>query len=326
MERIGSFMRSVLPVRGSGNLAGRGGLLTILVAAVCWGTVGVSTRAIFALSETTALSIAFLRLALAVPVLGVALLVLTGGRGLAVKPRHAALMAVIGALHAGYQLCYFIAIGYVGVTIATLVTLCSAPVLVAVLSAGLLGERPTSRLLLAVGLAIGGTMLLVSPTDPAGTGGPAGPGVLLALGSALGYALLTIVSRAVTRHADPLLTVTVGFAVGAALLGPVLALDGPRFGYGPAAWALLLYLGIVPTALAYLLFTIGMRTTVATVASVVTLVEPLTAATLAWLLFDERLGPLALVGALLLLGAVLLLARAAPISGRRDRAAGVLEN
>jgi drug/metabolite transporter (DMT)-like permease len=38
-------------------------------------------------------------------------------------------------------------------------------------------------------------------------------------------------------------------------------------------------------------------------------VEPLTAAVLAWLLFDERLGPLALVGAALLLGAVLLLAR-----------------
>ena len=75
------------------------------------------------------------------------------------------------------------------------------------------------------------------------------------------------------------------------------------------SWGLLLYLGVVPTALAYLLFTIGMRTTVATVASLVTLIEPLTAAGLAWLLFDERLGPLALVGAALLLGAVFLLTR-----------------
>jgi DME family drug/metabolite transporter len=65
----------------------------------------------------------------------------------------------------------------------------------------------------------------------------------------------------------------------------------------------------VPTAVGYILFMHGMRTTPATVASVLTLVEPLTAAVLAWLLFDERLGPLALVGAALLLGAVVLLTR-----------------
>lgn len=65
----------------------------------------------------------------------------------------------------------------------------------------------------------------------------------------------------------------------------------------------------MPTALGYILFMVGMRTTAATVASLVTLVEPLTAVVLAWLLFGEHLGPLALVGAALLLGAVLLLAR-----------------
>ena len=46
---------------------------------------------------------------------------------------------------AGYQLCYFGAIQRVGVAIATLVTLCTAPVIVAVLSVVLLGERPTRR-------------------------------------------------------------------------------------------------------------------------------------------------------------------------------------
>ena len=50
--------------------AARGGLLLIVLAAVLWGTVGVTTRAIFTLAETTALSVAFLRLALALPVLG----------------------------------------------------------------------------------------------------------------------------------------------------------------------------------------------------------------------------------------------------------------
>jgi drug/metabolite transporter, DME family len=98
--------------------------------------------------------------------------------------------------------------------------------------------------------------------------------------------------------------------VGAVALLPAVLLEGASFAFSPAAWALLLYLGIVPSALAYVLFTLGMRTTVATVASLVTLIEPLTAALLAWLLFGEQLGSLALVGAGLLLGAVLLLVRA----------------
>lgn len=57
-----------------------------------------------------------------------------------------------------------------------------------------------------------------------------------------------------------------------------------------------------------MLFTFGMRQTSATTASIVALLEPLTAAGLAWLLFGERLGPLGLVGGALLLAAVTLLA------------------
>jgi DME family drug/metabolite transporter len=302
-------MTPVLPVAASGQRAGRGGLLLIVLAAVPWGTVGVSTRAIFTLSETSALSIAFLRLALSLPVLGLASATMLGRRGFRVSPRHFVLMGVIGVMLAAYQLCYFGAIQRVGVSVAALVTLCTAPVIVALLSTVLLGERPTGRVVLAAGLAIGGTVLLVSPANSATLDGSAGIGLLLALGSALGYATIAIVSRRIARQYHPLTPLTIGFAVGTLALLPAVLLEGPHLSYPIVGWGLLLYLGTVPTALAYVLFTIGMRTTVATVATVVTLVEPLTAAALAWLLFDERLGPLALVGAALLLGAVLLLAR-----------------
>jgi DME family drug/metabolite transporter len=67
---------------------------------------------------------------------------------------------------------------------------------------------------------------------------------------------------------------------------------------------MLLYLGCVPTALGYGLFQIGMRSLSATLASIVTMCEPLTAAILAWLLFHEELAPLGLLGAGLLLGAM----------------------
>ena len=300
-------MSAVLSAASANRSAARGGLLVILLAAILWGTVGVTTRAIFTLAETTALSVAFLRLALTVPVLGIGTTALLGRRGFRATPRHLLLMALMGLMLAAYQLCYFGAIQLVGVTIATLVTLCTAPVIVAVLSVALLGERPARRLVASAGLAIGGTALLISPADSADLDGTAGLGLLLALGSATGYALLTIVCRRLAGRHHPLTPLTVAFTVGALALLPALLLEGARVVYPVASWGLVLYLGVVPTALAYLLFTIGMRTTVATVASLVTLIEPLTAAGLAWILFDERLGPLALAGAALLLGADFLL-------------------
>jgi DME family drug/metabolite transporter len=302
--------------------SGRRGLLLILVAAVLWGTVGVSTRALFALADTAPLSVAFCRLAFSLPALGVALLGSAGRGGrvpVVAKPRQLGAMALIGVMLALYQVCFFGAIQQVGVAVATLVTLCSAPVLVAVLSVVLVGERLTAWLLAALGAALVGTILLASTGSAAEAGADTLTGVLLALGSALGYALMALLSRSVARACQPLVTVTVGFAVGSLIVLPAMLLDGPRLAFPPLGWAIVVYLGLVPTAFGYVLFTYGMRTTSATVASVATLVEPLTATLLAWLLFDERIGPLGLAGAVLLLGAMVLLSRKEGGEESRDR-------
>ncbi len=74
--------------------------------------------------------------------------------------------------------------------------------------------------------------------------------------------------------------------------------------YSPTGWLILLFLGIVPTALGYALFQAGMRSIPATLASIITMCEPLTAALLAWLFFHEELGLSGLLGAGLLLGAM----------------------
>jgi DME family drug/metabolite transporter len=95
-----------------------------------------------------------------------------------------------------------------------------------------------------------------------------------------------------------------GFVGGAVLLTPVVLAAGARFPADPVAIAVLLYLGLVPSALAYALFFTGVRTVPGPVASIVTLVEPLTATVLATAFLGERLAPGAVVGGLLLLAAV----------------------
>jgi DME family drug/metabolite transporter len=286
----------------------RRGVWLILLAATLWGTVGVTTQALYHLTATNALSIGFFRLALATPALALGCFSLIGWRMFRVARRDLAVIALLGLMLALYQVCFFGAIALVGVAIATLVTLCSAPVLVALISAFLTGERPSRVVIAALALAIAGVTLVVG-FQPGARQQAINPiGIALALGSALGYALVALSSRAVAGRYHPLQINAIAFAAGALALLPAAILTGFVVTYPPMGWALLLYLGLIPSALAYGLFLTGMRSTPATVASVLTLVEPLTATILAVALFGERLGALGLIGGALLLGAILVLA------------------
>ncbi|ADI83415.1 DMT family transporter [Geobacter sulfurreducens] len=297
----------------------RHGLFLILFSAMLWGTVGITTKALYGLADTTPLSIGFFRLALAVPVLVAACRLATGPAMFRVARRDLGTMIVVGAMTALYQVCYFAAIRQIGVAAATLVTLCTAPVIVALLSAILTGERPSGRVLLSLACALAGTALLVGLRPLAGEGGNIPLGIAQALGSAFSYAAVTVASRTLAGRYHPLQPVAIGFAAGALFLLPTALADGLVLTYPAAGWVLLLYLGVVPTALAYALFLAGMRTTTATAASICTLLEPLVSTVLAWLIFGERLGPLGAVGAVLLFGAIGLLAR--PVRRRQSSAA-----
>ncbi len=273
--------------------------------------MGVTTRALYGSSATNPLSVGFFRLAVATPLLGLACWAALGRRSWAVAPRDWPVMGALGVMLALYQVCYFTAITQVGVAVATLVTLSLAPVLVALLAPLLTGERLSRPLLLALALALVGILCIVGVPGTVGPHGHIVQGTLFASGSALGYALVTLMGRSLARY-HPLQTLTVGFATGTLVLLPVALATGFVVHYSPQGWLLLLYLGSVPSALAYGLFLAGMARTPATVASITTLLEPLTATILAALLFGERLTPLGIVGAGLLLGAVLLLARLHP--------------
>ena len=293
----------------------RSGLAQVMFAAVLWGTVGVTTKSLYALADTNPLSVGFFRLALSAPALLITCWLALGARMFAVARRDLSAVLAIGAMMALYQACYFAAIPRVGVTVATLITLCVAPVIVALLSVLLMRERPTPLVGLALACALVGTALLINVEFTGASRADALVGVLLALGSAAAYAILALCSRFLASRYHPLQPIAIGFTVGAALLFGLSEAwpGGLVMRYPTIGWLHLLYLGLVPTALGYFVFLAGMRTTPATVATIATLVEPLTSALLAWLLFDERLGSSGWLGAALLLGAMTMLYR----NGRR---------
>src|SRR3990170_3505139 len=132
-------------------------------------------------------------------------------------------------------------------------------------------------------------------------------GAVLALGAGLSYAMYTVIGKGTLARVSPLPLAGITFTVAALTLSPVLLSEHAVAEPLAKGWPLFLYLGLIPTALAYGLFTVGLRRIPATVAGITTLLEPLTAATLGVLLFGERLGVAGTIGAALLLAAIALL-------------------
>lgn len=289
--------------------ATRVGILLVSLAAMLWGTVGIATQAIYRQSELTAVGVGFYRLACAFPLVALLCWKVVDWPTFRAGLRHSGKMALIGIMLAIYQVCYFASISQVGVTIATLITLCTAPVLVALASAVLLREPLTRSTLTALFAALFGTALLVGlPATPAATGQVA-LGAALALGSAAGYAIVALLGRALAHSCHPLHSTAVSFGVGAIFLLPIAMTNLASVTYTPEIWGLVLYTGLLPTAVAYTLFFLGMRSIKASSASILTMLEPLTATALAWLIFDEQLAATGIAGALLLLFAIIILYR-----------------
>jgi DME family drug/metabolite transporter len=286
----------------SSPAAGRGFLLVVL-AALCWGTSGVSGKIVAERTDLGPLDIAWHRMAIGAVVLLAAHLLTRrrrAGTALVATRGTAVRLFLVAAGLAAYQLAYFAAVATAGVSIATLVALGLAPLLIAV-GATVLGHgRPDRATLVALVVALTGLVLLVGISANAG-GTAVVLGALLAVGSALGYAVVTLSGNGVPAGVPVTL---VGFVGGALLLTPATLVTGLTLTTDPTALAVLLYLGAVPSALAYGLFFTGLRTVPGAVASIVTLLEPLTATALATAFLGERLAPAALAGGVLVLAAV----------------------
>ncbi len=288
----------------------RRGFGMVAIAGTLWGTIGPATQAIFGLSSTTPLSVSFFRAALAAPILLIACWWLLGAKAFRIPRRDFGLMMLIGILTGLSQTAYLIAIPLAGVTISTLVGVCIAPVSVALVSVVFRFEPFNRKVMLALVCALIGTVLVVG-IEP-GTRLPHNAiiGVLFSVGSGLTYAGVIVCGRFLANRAHPVQVNAIGFATSAVMLFVIALLTGGlKIGFPVQGWLLLLYLAAVPTALGYGLFVAGMKTTQATIAGIITLLEPVTAAVLAALLFGERLTALGIFGALLLLGAIVVLAR-----------------
>ncbi|MGA5564462.1 DMT family transporter [Streptomyces platensis] len=293
------------------------GLLYVTFAATAWGTAGAAAALLYRGSGLGPLALTFWRtfgglvLLLAVR----ALLRRRSRTAAAPAPyeplgRRLARIVLTGVALAVFQAAYFAAVEATGLAVGTVVTMGAAPVLIAIGARVTMGERLGAGGVLAVAGALAGLAVLVLGGDGGATVRPAGVGC--ALLSAAGCAAMTLITRRLGKGggSDPYASTVSAFAVGALCLLPLAAVEGlwPQAHDLGRSLCLLAYIAAVPTALAYGLYFAGLAVVRAATASVISLIEPVSAAAIAVLFLGERLTLATAVGTGVLLTAVAALA------------------
>jgi drug/metabolite transporter, DME family len=180
----------------------------------------------------------------------------------------------------------------------------TAPLYVLLAGIFVLRERVRSPDVVVMLVIIAGlSLFVVSPGEAVATAPDPRLGNILALASGVSWAATLLGLRGMGRG-DGGMGAAAGATVAGNLIAFVVCLPAalPPSGDG-ADWALVIYLGVVQIAIAYLLLTAAVRYVSAFEVSLLLLVEPALNPVWSWLAHGEVPGGLAIAGGVLILGA-----------------------
>jgi drug/metabolite transporter (DMT)-like permease len=282
---------------------------TVAVAALAssWGLVAIIVREV----QLDAGVLVFYRCLFAVLTLGLGLAIT--GRVDVLRPRALRLYALaLGSTLGVHWLLYFETIKLASVVVAVLAAYL-APIAVALLGPFFLPERRSPVALVALVPALGGLALVALG---GGEGVRARPlAVATGLGTAITYAALVIGTKRVAARVSAAGLTFWNYTISGLVMVPLLFAAGrvtPRAG----ELLYLLLLGVVFTAVSGYLYVWLIRRVTAQAMGLLSYLEPVSAALLAWVILGEALTwQTALGGALVILGglAVILFEHAEPV-------------
>lgn len=178
------------------------------------------------------------------------------------------------------------------------------PIVIAGLAGWLLHEGFPRRLVIGTAVAFAGALLIGTPSL-AGAGGTDGLGVVLCVVAAVSYAVGLVAQKPVLARLPALEVTWMACTIAAVCCLPFAPVLIREIGDAPPAtigWVL--YLGVLPTAVAFSTWAYALSaTTAGSLGATTYLVPPLTI-TMGWLLLDETPPWLAVVGGALCLAGV----------------------
>lgn len=275
----------------------------VILAALCWGISG-GIGGILIADSWDAFVVSFYRGAIGLLIVLIWLLLRPIGSGLA-SSRLWFWSVIAGLGIAGNFAFYFLSIEEGSVAVA--VTLMySAPVFVYLVSFTLKLERSTPLKWGAIVLVVVGIVLLTKVYDIS-TSGITFIGVGAGILAGLSYAIFIFGFKNAAYHGSPQAILSIAFAVLVAILiwpsdnGQLVeVLNTPD-------WPLFAILGVLGAGFSFILYILGLKETAPAVASIVAMVEPVTASLFGVFILNETLVGVQLVGMALILVTVIAL-------------------
>jgi drug/metabolite transporter (DMT)-like permease len=207
--------------------------------------------------------------------------------------------ALAGLGVAGNFTFYFVSIGQGSVAVAATLMYC-APVFVYLVSFALKLESPTRLKWAAIVMVMLGIGLLTQIFDiGASSVTPMGVGAGLLAG--LSYAIFIFGFKYAAPHGTPQAILSIAFAVLAVILIGLSDFDQIVIALSTPDWPLIAGLGVLGAGLSFVLYIIGLKHTAPAVASIVAMVEPVTATLFGVAVLNESLVGAQIFGMVLIL-------------------------
>lgn len=289
----------------------------VLLAGLLWGVGAIVAQSVMQ-SGMSPYSLSLARFALGLPLLWLWHFQQNLG-----KPDHVAwselslrnrgLILFTGLAMALNVTCWFAGIELIGATLPTVISICCAPVLVAIFSVLRGYESLSGRLMTGLGLAVLGVALIVVTKEfnlPANYA----LGLVWSFSSAILYAVVVLGNARMPKEVPAITVSAWSMTAAAVFMAVVAAVCGVDLPSTSQVWLQVGYTGVVTTSVAYLAFSWGARHLPPTSAVIGTLVEPLAAAVLAAWIWNQPLTGQQYLGATLLAAAMWVLSAGAKSS------------
>ncbi|RPF53184.1 EamA family transporter [Aquisalibacillus elongatus] len=281
----------------------------VLLAAVLWGTTG--TAQALAPDDASPLVVGALRLLIGG---GALLIFISFKKGLQLRAIPKWPLFISALAMAAYQPFFFSGVYMTGIAIGTVVAICSAPIFAGLIEWARYKKLPDWIWAVSTASAIIGCFLLFQSGEQVNLNPH---GMVMSLGAGLSFATYTFVSKRLVEHHAPDTVVAIVFSTAALFLLPILFTADLSWTIEASGMISVLHLGVLATALAYILFARGLKEVEASTAVTLALAEPLTASMLGIFLIGESLTWLSGFGLILLMVGLILLSNKERIKNAR---------
>ena len=284
------------------------GPLLIILAGIFWGSMGIFVRKLGTYGFTS-VQIVAIRITLAALVFSIVLFI-RDRSGFRITLRDLPLFLGLGfGSILFFTVCYFTAITIMPLSTAAIL-LYTSPIWIMLMSMLFFREKLNRIKLIALALAFAGCVLVSGISGE----GITLIGLLIGLGSGIGYGLYSILGTIALRRYSPYTVTTYTFLFAAAgswlVCGPADMIS--KFTAAADLPFLLFFCcltALVTAVIPFLSYTLGLRTVEASRAGILATIEPMVATLIGILVFAEPLTLLSGLGILLILAAVVLLNR-----------------